>query len=336
MIPAKQPTMRNNQAMSILCKILFFVWVLGFMVIGTFLPFARAQDQVAADAAKGRVLTAKEINAIYEDRTWLWGDGAAYFRTNKEFFAWFGKDEKASYAEGSWSTNDQGLLCFHATWYGLEGHSASSSCFEHRTDDKNIFQRKTPDGGWYIFSHLPQVPGDLIEKVQNGDRLSDDFQKTKRYLADYRKQIIANAPKSPALFAKELRSIYADRTWSWDGGAFYFRSKNEDFRGWVGKNANAHYAEGSWSVSDHGRLCVHATWYDRKGHGPATTCFEHHADGRNIYRRKLPDGEWSVVGHLPRQPGDEIDNLQTGDRVSEGYQANKRYIAAQSDWRHHH
>src|SRR5205814_1625801 len=135
----------------------------------TSLRFASAEDQIPTDPAKGRPLTAKELNSIYQDKTLPWDNGAAYFRTaNRTFIAWYGKEKKATYAEGSWSVNDQGRLCYSALWHTLEGQGPSTTCFEHRSSDTEIYARKLPDGNWYVFSHLPAQPEDAIQKLQSG------------------------------------------------------------------------------------------------------------------------------------------------------------------------
>src|SRR5262245_20467393 len=158
-----------------------------FVVEATSVPPAKAQEQIAADAAKARVLTAKELNAIYEDRTWRWKDGAGYFGTkNRAFAAWAGIGEKASYAEGSWSADDRGRVCSRATWHGTWGKNKLTNCQEHRTDDKNIYQRSLPNGKWYIFSHLPAQPDDEMQKnIQPGDHVLEDYQKNKQYVAQH-------------------------------------------------------------------------------------------------------------------------------------------------------
>jgi len=150
------------------------------------LPSAKADDQVAAAAAKGRELTTKELDAIYADRTWQWDDGAAYFRArNQMFTAWLNKGTKASYADGRWSVNDQGRLCFRATWYVIGGNSTTSTCFEHRSDDKAIYQRKLPDGQWYVFSHIPAASDDAVQKIQPGDRVSENLRQNKDYVGEH-------------------------------------------------------------------------------------------------------------------------------------------------------
>jgi hypothetical protein len=147
------------------------------------LTYAKGDDQLATAAKQGHPLTAKELNSMYEGHTWRWKDGAAYFDSkDKGFKAWVGDGAEASYADGSWSANDQGRLCFRATWYVTRGHERSTTCLELRADDKNIYQRKLPRGDWYVFSHLPALPDDEIQKLQSGDNVSESYLKNKRYV----------------------------------------------------------------------------------------------------------------------------------------------------------
>jgi hypothetical protein len=292
--------------------------------------FAKAEDQISADAEKAHSLTAKELDTIYKDKTWPWDDGAAYFRApNHAFTAWGGEGDKATYAEGTWSANDTGHLCFKATWYSRQGKGPSTICFEHRSDAKNIYQRKLPDGQWYIFSHLPALPDDAVQKLQSGDHVSEKYEANRHYLAEHKDQGGGAANGQP-LTGKELDSIYQDRTWHWDDGAAYFRAAKRVFMASVGKGAEATYAEGEWSVNDQGRLCFSATWHSRQGKGPSTICFEHRKDDKNIYQRRLPHGQWYVFSHLPALPTDAIQKLEPGDHVSESYQKNRRYVAEHS------
>jgi hypothetical protein len=302
---------------------------LAFSMVMTISPqFAKADDQIAADAAKGRPLTVKELDSIYQDRTWPWENGAAYFRAeNRGFVAWVGERAQATYAEGTWSATDQGRLCFSAVWHSRGGNAPSTTCWEHRSDDKNIYQRKLPDGQWYIFSHLPALSDDAIQKLQPGDHVSKDYQVNKTYLAQHKDPIADEAANGRALTGKELDRIFEGRSWPWGDGAAYFRPANRGFIAWVGKGFKASYADGTWSVNDQGRLCFDAIWHGNQGKHSSTTCWEHRSDDRNIYQRKIPDGRWDIFSHLPPLPDDAINKLHPGDRVSENYQANKRYLA---------
>jgi hypothetical protein len=297
---------------------------LTYSVVATTLPFANAQEQIAGDADKARPLTSKELSSIYEDRTLTWQGGAAYFRAaNHRFMAWL---DKKAFGEGSWSANDNGRLCQNATWHGIGGQSVTnSSCFEHRTDDKNIYKRELPDGRWYIFSHLPAQPGDEVQALQLGNRISEGYQKTRSYVIEHKDQISPDAEKARPLTAKELNSIYEDHTLTWRGGAAYFRTSNHRFVAWLDRKA---FAEGSWSANDNGRLCQNARWHGRGGRSVTNSlCFEHRTDDKNIYKRELPDGRWYIFSHLPAQSDDEIQKLQSGDHISEGYQRTRRYLA---------
>jgi hypothetical protein len=324
----------NAPSCNILSKIAFYsltIFVTYSAVAAFSLSSGNAQDRITIDAERGRALFATELSSIYENRTWPWPDGAAYFgAANHRFTAWLDRD--MAYAEGSWSANDSGQLCFNTIWYGVWGHSDMKlSCFEHRTEDKNIYKRALPDGKWYVFSHLPAQPGDEITKLRLGDQVSENYQKNKTYLADHKDPIADDAAKARPLTAKELASMYEGRTWLWDDGAAYFAAPNRAFIAWAGNGAKATYAEGSWSVSDQGRLCSNATWHGRQGNGQSTICWETRSDEKTIYQRKLPDGKWYILSHLPALVDDGIQKLQPGDHVSEDYQKNKRYIAGAED-----
>ena len=302
-----------------------------FLVLTAPLKSATAEEQHADAAAKARAVPAKQIIAIYENRTWPWDNGAAYFgESNHKFAAWVGQGAKTAYADGSWTANDQGQLCFSGTWHSIGGNGPSTTCFEFRSDEKNIYQRKLPDGEWYIFSHLPALPNDEIKKLQPGDQIAKGYDENKRYLAEHKDDVAVNANKAHAVSGKELDAIYEDRTWPWSEGGAYF-GPNHKFAAWVGKTAKSSYAEGTWSTNDQGKLCYTATWHNLAGSGPSTDCFEHRRDDNYIYQRKLPGGKWSIFSNIPAASGDEIKKLQPGDHTTGDYEKNRKYVAENTD-----
>jgi hypothetical protein len=319
----------NGQGKIALCSLTVFLTY--YLAAISSSPIAKAQDQITADAERGRALFATELSSIYENRTWPWENGAGYFSAaNHRFIAWLDIDR--TYAEGSWSVNDNGRLCYSAIWYGVWGHSDTKlACFEHRTEDKNIYKRAVPEGKWYIFSHLPAQPGDEIKKLRLGDQVSENYQKNKTYLAEHKDPIVDEAAKARPLTGKELASMYEGRTWLWADGAAYFGAPSRAFIAWTSNGAKPAYAEGLWSVNDQGHLCSNATWHSRGGNGQPSICWETRSDERTIYQRKLPDGKWYILSHLPALADDGIQKLQPGDHVSEGYQKNKRYVAEAGD-----
>lgn len=147
---------------------------------------AGSSDGVAAAADHARLVTTDELQSIYGNRSWIWKDGAGYFRVSKrEFTSWVNSGSKATYADGLWFLTDQGRLCFRATWNSVSGSSKALKCFEHRTDGRHIYQRKVPDGTWYVFSHRPAAPGDEIRKLKLGDHVSPHYRRNKRYVTEH-------------------------------------------------------------------------------------------------------------------------------------------------------
>jgi hypothetical protein len=142
------------------------------------------EDPAITALAKGtRVLTVGELNALFDEKTWQWTNGAGYFGTapKRQFIAWTGND---TYADGSWSAANGGRVCFRATWHSIQGREPAETCFEHRSDNKVIYQRKLPNGAWYVFSHSPPQTGDEVQKLQRGDFVSKTYQANKKFVAE--------------------------------------------------------------------------------------------------------------------------------------------------------
>jgi len=145
--------------------------------------------------------------------------------------------------------------------------------------------------------------------------------------ADVIDQAPEQAVEARPLTTGELYDIYANRTWIWEDGAGYFEVAARRFTAFAKSGRNGSYAEGRWFLTNPGRACFRATWFAADGNAVALTCFEHKTDGRTISQRRLPDGEWYVFSHLPRQTGDEILKLKTGNRVAASYERNKQALS---------
>jgi hypothetical protein len=147
---------------------------------------ARAEDQIVAAANSARPLKKDNLETLFANRTWHWPDGAGYFAAppDRKFTAWVNSGAKASYAEGSWSATDEGRLCFVAIWHAITGSKKARTCFDHRSDDNAIYQRKLPTGSWYVFSHVPKQPEDEVQKLESGDQVSSAYHKNERFVAD--------------------------------------------------------------------------------------------------------------------------------------------------------
>ncbi len=138
------------------------------------------QSDIALAAADSRALTIAEVRDIYESRTWQWEDGAGYFdgRT-RAFTSWVGEGDTASYAEGEWFLAETGRMCFRATWSAVDGSAKAVTCFDHRGDGERIFQRRAPDGEWYVFAHAPPQEGDEILKLRYGDLVRENYERNR-------------------------------------------------------------------------------------------------------------------------------------------------------------
>lgn len=138
--------------------------------VGVSAGFA-AKAASGADTAKP--LSSSEIYRIYSHNTWMWKDGAGYFAVSKrQFKAWSGKGRNASVGQGIWFITDPGKLCFRATWNEKGTSFPATTCFSHREKNGVIYQRREPDGDWYVFRHAPARKGDEITKFRRGDYVS--------------------------------------------------------------------------------------------------------------------------------------------------------------------
>ncbi|NEJ74608.1 DUF995 domain-containing protein [Rhizobium phaseoli] len=125
------------------------------------LPIAAHGAEAAGKTARATVpLSAYELYRIYGDKTWVWNTGGGRFVDDgRRFVAWTDDKGKQSFAEGTWVVDDLGQLCMRATWTNAEGAARASTCFGHRKIGDTIYQRRQPDGNWYVFRHA-SVRGD--------------------------------------------------------------------------------------------------------------------------------------------------------------------------------
>lgn len=125
-------------------------------------------------APRGPVpLSAAELYEIYHDKTWVWGTGGGRFESQGRRFVAFTNDKgNQSWAEGKWDVNDTGKLCIRATWTNAEGPGANATCFGHQKIGNVIYQRRHPDGKWYIFRHARARSGDEYRKLVPADNIT--------------------------------------------------------------------------------------------------------------------------------------------------------------------
>ena len=148
------------------------------------LPLA-AQAAEIAKKNEPTPLSAYELYRIYGDRTWTWDTGGGRFiEDGRRFVAWVNDKGKQSFAEGKWVVDDLGQLCMRATWTNAEGAARASTCFGHRKIGNTIYQRRQPNGNWYVFRHSSVHQDDEFRKLVAADTVSDKAHDLKQLLLD--------------------------------------------------------------------------------------------------------------------------------------------------------
>ncbi|SFU20379.1 DUF995 domain-containing protein [Mesorhizobium sp. YR577] len=143
---------------------------------------APSKDSVAAQSAEP--LSTQEVYRLYANRSWMWKDGSGYFPAKeRRFVASTGNGSKGSYAVGRWFITDPGKLCFDAKWYAKDGASSALTCFSHREKNGVVFQKREPDGDWYVFKHARAQAGDEYRKLRLGNYVDARFKRVEARLS---------------------------------------------------------------------------------------------------------------------------------------------------------
>nr|WP_273793268.1 DUF995 domain-containing protein [Brucella anthropi] len=132
--------------------------------IGASAGAASAANDGLPDGA--RVMTPAEIYVLYRDKNWQWADGAGRMESqNRRFTARVDGDKGKAWAEGRWRITWSGQMCFDAKWHLAQGVFPNKTCFSHRVVDGTIYQKREPDGDWYVFRHAGGNKDDEARKL---------------------------------------------------------------------------------------------------------------------------------------------------------------------------
>lgn len=138
----------------------------------------------------------------------------------------------------------------------------------------------------------------------------------------------ANSPsKTTVVSPGELRALYAGKTWDWGNGAAYF-AESGDFSAWTEAGNKPSYATGFWWADDQGRVCFDGDWRAKDGVNSRITCFGHREDGKTLYQRREPSGDWYVFESDPAQSNDEYAKLQQTDKFESKLQQVKSEVGS--------
>jgi Protein of unknown function (DUF995) len=88
---------------------------LGAMVIAVWpaAAYATGEADLPDGAEAMPILAARNL---FEDKTWEWKEGGAYFGPDRTFKAVVGKGKSLMLAEGRWIVNANAEVCYIAAW----------------------------------------------------------------------------------------------------------------------------------------------------------------------------------------------------------------------------
>ncbi|TNV12239.1 DUF995 domain-containing protein [Brucella pecoris] len=120
-----------------------------------------------------RVMTPAELYVLYRDKNWQWADGAGRMESlNRRFTARVAGEKGKAWAEGRWRVTWSGQMCFDAKWHMDQGIFPNKTCFSHRIADGTIYQKREPDGVWYVFRHASGNKNDEARKLVSIEALT--------------------------------------------------------------------------------------------------------------------------------------------------------------------
>jgi hypothetical protein len=106
----------------------------------------------------------------------MWKAGAGYFSTKaRRFTAWSRENGSPSFGMGRWFITESGKLCFNADWHAKTGTATAITCFSHRKKGGLIYQKREPDGQWYVFKSRRAQATDEFAKLRHGDYVSSQL-----------------------------------------------------------------------------------------------------------------------------------------------------------------
>ena len=113
-----------------------------------------------------RPMTPAELYMLYHDKSWQWADGAGRMESrNRRFTARVDGEKGKAWAEGRWRITWSGQMCFDAKWHLAQGIFPNKTCFSHPIADGTIYQKREPNGVWYVFRHAGGNKDDEARKL---------------------------------------------------------------------------------------------------------------------------------------------------------------------------
>ena len=154
-----------------------------FGFVGASANLAISQQTDVANAVKrAKPVPTGQLFDLFVNRTWNWDDGGGFFQAaERKFVGWSGKGAEGNHASGVWYLPGRGRLCMRADWTGQYGTFKEVTCFEHREDETQIYQRKLPDGEWYVFAERDENGAFNNKSLVAGNRTTTQIARNEAY-----------------------------------------------------------------------------------------------------------------------------------------------------------
>jgi hypothetical protein len=120
-----------------------------------------------------RMMTPAELYMLYHDKNWQWADGSGQMESqNRRFTARVDGKQGKAWAEGRWRITRSSRMCFDAKWHLAQGVFPNKTCFSHRIANGTIYQKREPDGVWYVFRHAGGNKDDEARKLVSIEKIT--------------------------------------------------------------------------------------------------------------------------------------------------------------------
>ncbi len=193
------------------------------MLLGVSLMGCKTAGDVLIDGASP--FTRGELYAYLSDKTQVWSAGGAYYSAEGTLETlWEGERN-----EGGWSTNNDGVLCWHVKSWG----ETPCETYYHNGDVVSfVYEGKTALA-------VEMFDGNVLDQLQAGQ---EPGAAEPEVAATYEKVLFTST---------EMAAFVTGKTVIWgDNGGAYYASDNSLKTVWDGVRKT-----GTWSVDDKGGVC---------------------------------------------------------------------------------
>jgi hypothetical protein len=114
-----------------------------------------------------------EVTTLYTGKSWRWDDGGgAYFSPDGKFVAI--SIEGKAFANGTWSANSQGQMCYTAAWRSSKGNKTYGDCHNFVKAADGVYQavNKGNDKGKWFCAEAEKADNGVFGRLTSGDNIT--------------------------------------------------------------------------------------------------------------------------------------------------------------------